>query len=69
MKNLLKWLFGTQKQQLDIPVVSGSVLCEACRQDEGIKVNVLNGDYTKERHLCKECIRVNCECGRFVEIL
>ncbi len=24
MKRLAKWLFGTRKQQLDIPVVSGS---------------------------------------------
>lgn len=25
MKRLVKWLFGTRKQQLDIPVVSGSL--------------------------------------------
>lgn len=69
MKNLTKWLFGTRNKQLDIPVFMPSVLCDACKQDEGIKVNILNGEHTKERHLCKECIRVNCECGRFVEIL
>ena len=66
---LLKWLFGTRKPTLNKPVVSGSVFCEACREDEAIKVRVLNEEHTKDRWLCKECIRVNCECGRLVEIL
>jgi hypothetical protein len=69
MKKLVKWLFGTRTKHLDIPVVCGSVLCEACGADEAINVRVLNDEHTKDRWLCKECIRVNCECGRLVEIL
>jgi hypothetical protein len=40
MKKLVKWLFGTQNKQLDIPVVMPSVLCDACRlkiQDHKVK--------------------------------
>ena len=69
MIKFIKNLFKSSEQQCNIPVVSGSVLCEACKADGAIKVRVLNDEYTKDRWLCKECIRVNCECGRLVEIL
>lgn len=60
---------NTEKTTLNKPVVSGSVLCEGCREDGAINVRVLNEEYTKDEWLCKECIRVNFECGRLVEIL
>jgi len=64
-----------RKKSLVTPVVVTNIYCDNCKEDNAIHVNVIdatrpeNGDYIKARWLCKECIRVNVECGRMIEIL
>lgn len=60
MKRLIKWLFGTRKQQLDIPVVSVSVAssdvgkCTKCKFNINDRCTV--GTYYAEQGKSRFCI-------------
>jgi hypothetical protein len=61
MKKLVKWLFGTRKKQLDIPVVIHSA-CPSCNIDmipHKNETRLISGKnfkiYHTIQHYCSEC--------------
>jgi hypothetical protein len=71
----MKLLKFFKKKSVEPPVVSTHIYCNNCNEDNAIFVKVidatriLDGGYFNAQWLCKECIRVNIECGGMIEIL